>query len=115
MSEPKDTNEAACAGRAWIAELGTDICAELRSHWPEQDDPELADEDKCCWLLGMRAAAEIDRLRALAKDAYEAWSDDKDARVGKLLRTMLDEKFSRAYRPDLVPNAQGNKPPTSGD
>lgn len=40
-----------------------DICAELRSHWPSQDDPELDDEDKCCLLLGMRAAAEIERLR----------------------------------------------------
>jgi hypothetical protein len=40
-----------------------DICSELRNHWPSQDDPELDDEDKCCLLLGQRAAAEIERLR----------------------------------------------------
>lgn len=50
-------------------------------------------------------------LRTLAKDAYEAWDNDMDARVGKLLRAMLDEKFSKTYRPDLVPNARG-KPAT---
>jgi len=40
-----------------------DICSELKSHWPSQDDPELDDEDKCCLLLGQRAALEIERLR----------------------------------------------------
>ena len=45
-------------------------------------------------------------LRALAKDAYEAWDNDRDARVGKLLRAMLDEKFSKVYRPDLAPTGE---------
>jgi len=47
-----------------------DICAELRSHWPSQDDPGLDDEDKCCLLLGLRAAAEIERLQMMLKMAY---------------------------------------------
>jgi hypothetical protein len=49
--------------------------------------------------------AENVRLRALAADAYAAWDTDHDARVGKLLRAMLDAGFSKQYRPDLVPNA----------
>jgi len=51
-----------------------DICAELRSHWPSQDDPELDDEDKCCLLLGQRAAAEIERLRTALVDLDFAFS-----------------------------------------
>lgn len=41
-------------------------------------------------------------LRALAKDAYEAWDNDRDAKVGKLLRAMLDANFRKQYRPDLA-------------
>ena len=54
---------------------------------------------------------EIERLRDLAKDAYDAWQHDRDMRVGKLLLAMMDTKFSATYRPDLVPNASG-KPTT---
>ena len=61
---------------------------------------------------------EIERLRTLARDAYAAWDGDKDARVGKLLHAMLDEEFSKSYRPDLVPNAAltgaANKPTGNG-
>lgn len=51
------------------------------------------------------AADEIERLRTLASDAYEAWDSDRDSRVGKLLWAMLDGKFCATYRPDLPPNA----------
>ena len=48
-------------------------------------------------------ADEIARMRILAGDAYEAWEHDRDARVGKLLRAMGDDKFCQTYRPDLWP------------
>ena len=86
MSEPKDQNEAACGGSALTAELATD-------HPCTGGD---------CWAAELQV--EIERLRTLARDAYEAWDNDRDARVGKLLIAMLDEKFSKTYRPDLVAN-----------
>lgn len=52
------------------------------------------------------AADEIEQLRTLAGDAYEAWDNDRDTQVGKLLRSMLDDKFRKTYRPDLTPNAK---------
>lgn len=58
------------------------------------------------WTVMVEAADEIERLRTLARDAYAAWDSDKDARVGKLLIAMLDENFSKKYRPDLTPNAE---------
>ena len=45
------------------------------------------------------------RLLAIARDAYECWDNDKDTKVGKLLRAMLDEKFRAQYLPDLTGNA----------
>ena len=42
------------------------------------------------------------RLLELARNAYECLDSDKDAKVGKLLRAMLDEKFREHYRPDLA-------------
>lgn len=54
--------------------------------------------------LRCEAAAEIERLRTLARDAYEAWDNDRDSKVGKLLRAMLDGKFCATYRPDLPHN-----------
>lgn len=59
----------------------------------------------CDQTVGEEAAQEIERLRALARDAYDSWEHDRDAKVGKLLRAMLDAEFSAVYRPDLVPNA----------
>ena len=56
--------------------------------------------------LRYEAAAEIERLRTLARDAYEAWDNDRDSKVGKLLRAMLDGKFCATYRPDLPHNAE---------
>jgi hypothetical protein len=53
-------------------------------------------------ILFREAADEIERLHTLARDAYESWDNDKDAKVGKLLRAMLDETFCAQYRPDLV-------------
>ena len=53
-------------------------------------------------ILFREAADEIERLHTLARDAYESWDNDKDAKVGKLLRAMLDETFCTQYRPDLV-------------
>ena len=76
-----------------------DICDELRSHWPSQDDPELDDEDRCCLLLGRRAADEIDRhkqdaeryrwLRSRPKeDCTAAWilaGDELDAAIDAMI------------------------------
>ena len=53
------------------------------------------------------------RLLDLARNAYECWDSDKDAKVGKLQRAMLDEKFRAQYRPDLTHNAE-DKPPQVG-
>lgn len=50
------------------------------------------------------ASGEIDRLKGMAADAYEAWDNDRDAKVGKLLRAMADDEFRAMYRPDTVPN-----------
>lgn len=55
--------------------------------------------------LAADALAEIEAMRSLARDAYDAWDHDRDARVGKLLLAMMDEKFRKTYRPDTVPNA----------
>lgn len=54
-------------------------------------------------VVGREAATEIEQLRTLARDAYEAWDNYRDAQVGKLLRAMLDETFRKTYRPDLSP------------
>lgn len=58
--------------------------------------------------------SEVQRLRSLARDAYEAWDNDRDAKVGKLLRAMLDDAFCKTYRPDLAPNASGKGPAAAG-
>ena len=49
-----------------------------------------------------QAAQEIEALKALANDARDAWDNDQDGRVGKLLLAMIDERFRFTYRPDLV-------------
>ena len=54
--------------------------------------------------LAADALAEIEAMRSLARDAYDAWDHDRDARVGKLLLAMMDQKFRKTYRPDTVPN-----------
>jgi hypothetical protein len=41
-----------------------DICNELLFHWKEQDKPHLDDDEKCCYVLAVRAVNEIRRLRA---------------------------------------------------
>lgn len=54
----------------------------------------------------LAANAEIEAMRSLARDAYDAWDHDRDAKVGKLLRAIMDDEFRAMYRPDLVvPNA----------
>jgi hypothetical protein len=60
--------------------------------------------------LRYEAAGEIERLRTLARDAYEAWDNDRDGKVGKLLRAMIDKKFCATYRPDLPHNDQVQAP-----
>jgi metal-responsive CopG/Arc/MetJ family transcriptional regulator len=55
--------------RQECAETGSEndicnICNELLDHWKEQNKPHLDDEDKCCYVLAVRAADEIRRLRA---------------------------------------------------
>lgn len=52
-------------------------------------------------------AEELERMRILVAEAYEAWEHDRDTRVGKLIRAMGDDKFCQTYRPDLwPPNAE---------
>ena len=83
----------------------------------EDGESQLVDRARA-WLATRRCASlpelptctksqtdEIERLRTLAKDAYDAWQHDRDMRVGKLLLAMMDTKFSATYRPDLTPNA----------
>ena len=74
-------------------ETTMDICAELRSHWPSQDDPELDDEDKCCLLLGMRAAAEIERLRTLISD-LKAWDVEQYINIPHDLRARMQSELT---------------------
>jgi len=46
------------------------LAGELLRHWAEQNDPELPDEEKCCFILAERAAKELYRLtRALQRIA----------------------------------------------
>jgi len=101
MSEPQDQTEAACGGSALTAELGA-LADQFECHALSRsiDDVEAAGR-------AMRAAkAEVDRLRTLAKDAYDAWQNDRDMRVGKLLLAMTDTEFSHMYRPDLGSNVE---------
>lgn len=66
-------------------------------------------EDECFRLLHAEIArlrAENERLSTLARDAFVAWDAGRDARVGKLLRAMVDADYCRTYRPDLMPNAE---------
>jgi hypothetical protein len=42
-----------------------DICNQLLDHWAEQNKPHLDDDEKCCYVLAVRAADEIRRLRAV--------------------------------------------------
>ena len=50
-------------------------------------------------------AAEVRALITLAEDAHEAWKNDRDSKVGKLLLSMIDTVHRKSYRPDLTPNA----------
>lgn len=50
------------------------------------------------------AITEIESVWSIAHEAYIAWDNDMDAKVGKLLRAILDEQFRKTYRPDKVPN-----------
>lgn len=80
---------------------------------------EIAAEGHAGWGNTMTCAAEeietlraeSERLRTLARDAAVAWDADRDARVGKLLRAMVDVDYCRTYRPDLVPNADIQRAP----
>lgn len=74
------------------------ICNELRGHWSSQDDPELDDEDKCCHLLGLRAAAEIERLRSVIDTAAH------DIQCGNSVG------LARRLRESMVPNAGIHRP-----
>lgn len=44
---------------------------------------------------------ELAVLRSLAATARDAWDNDQDTRVGKLLLAMIDEKFRASYLPDF--------------
>ena len=56
----------------------SDLISELQSHWSSQNDPEFPDDDKCCYLLGQRAIAEIERLNARIKDYQDACSQKQE-------------------------------------
>jgi hypothetical protein len=77
--------------RQECAETGSEndicnICNELLDHWKEQNKPHLDDEDKCCYVLAVRAVNEIRRLRAevdgLRADAerYRWLTEDHDSK-----------------------------------
>jgi hypothetical protein len=56
--------------RQECAETGSEndicnICNELLDHWKEQNKPHLDDDEKCCYVLAVRAVDEIRRLRAV--------------------------------------------------
>lgn len=45
---------------------------------------------------------EIEQLQKLAQDAYAAWDNNQDMKVGKLLRAMLDSDFRKTYRSGIA-------------
>jgi len=51
-------------------------------------------------------SSEVRRLLTLAEDAHEAWDNDRDTKVGKLLYAMISPEFCQHYRPELSPNAE---------
>jgi hypothetical protein len=66
-----------------------DICNELLFHWKEQDKPHLDDEDKCCYVLAVRAADEIRRLRAEVQ-ALRAGNARRDIELS-IIETILTD------------------------
>lgn len=50
----------------------------------------------------VRLRTETANILALANDARDAWDNDQDTRVGKLLLAMIDDEFRATYRPDRV-------------
>ncbi len=69
MSDQQTANEAADGGSALTAGLGTDLPI-----------PDFLRNQR---TLVAEKDAEIERLRTLAKDAYDAWQHDRDMRVSR--------------------------------
>ena len=68
------------------------------------DAPQLDYGDMVMQQMAQRLEAaheEIEAMRWLARDAFDAWDRDKDAKVGKLLRAMIDHDFRKIYRPEM--------------
>ena len=91
---------------------GSDLLG-IRSHAAMADDYTTICRNNTDRLTQAYLALQVEnvRLLGLARDAYECWDGDKDAKVGKLLRAMLDEKFRAHYRPDLAKVGAGNTAP----
>lgn len=61
---------------------------------------------------------EAGQLRFIAEKAKAAWDEEKDHRVGKLLRAMVDVDFRKTYLPELFANANAKaepQPPTKAE
>jgi hypothetical protein len=65
------------------------ICNQLLDHWAEQNKPHLDDEDKCCYLLAVRAVNEIRRLRAEV-EALRAGNARRDIELS-IIETILTD------------------------
>jgi hypothetical protein len=88
-----------------------DIVARLQDLEPDLRNDGYRDSAKAM----LDAAREIEAVRSLARDAYDAWDHDRDAKVGKLLRAIVDDDFRAMYRPDLAaPNASNEPTPLRG-
>lgn len=85
---------------------GADLMA-IRSQAAQADDYATLCRNNADRLTSAYLALQVENVRLLdlARNAYDCWDSDKDAKVGKLLLAMLDEKFRAQYRPDLTHNA----------
>ena len=118
MNDQQHQNEAACGGSALTAVLGNEIERYLRQLAPHQNERQgptllrealaeiagLRQRDTCARVCECTAyRTELRQLReAVRKVMPENWREDHDW-----------VRLAEAH--GLVPNAQGNKPPSSGD
>ncbi len=87
-----------------VDDLVADLRSKINPQYAAVTGTESYERRLCAEALEMMRA-ENERLHTLARDARAAWDADRDARVGKLLRAMVDTDYCRTYRPDLMPNA----------
>jgi hypothetical protein len=83
-----------------------DICNQLLDHWAEQNKQHLDDDEKCCYVLAVRAAdeirrlgAEVDALRADA-ERYRAMRREKGGMmrdIDKAIRLINDWNHDKEH------------------